>query len=278
MVKLSDRELIDLLQAEDFPTTGSSQMLAFRCKNNNLPTTRTIKTGLFPHWEGKPKGLINVCVERGLVPLQQVLVRQYYSKNGKKVNGEIDESTSLVSILEDCSDFKNEVSILQKVADKYNANAWFTPKYHCEIAGEGIEYLWGYGKQIYRRVPMVQKKKKQFEKLVKSIFSRQTISSSAARKFSRRARQYVCAYHVLHNQENKEDEDKLSISLVELEKVMLKFKTHRCALDYDFAFIEGEVMNSRGTKKLNTAQSTLMKFMAVPLLKIYPGGKLRTDD
>jgi hypothetical protein len=171
MVKLSDRELIDLLQAEDFPTTGSSQMLAFRCKNNNLPTTRTIKSGLFPHWEGKPKGLINVCVERGLVPLQQVLVWQYYSKNGKKVNGEIDESTSLVSILEDCSDFKNEVSILQKVANKYNAYAWFTPKYHCEIAGEGIEYLWGYGKQIYRRVPMVQKKKKQFEKLVKSIFS-----------------------------------------------------------------------------------------------------------
>jgi hypothetical protein len=82
----------------------------------------------------------------------------------------------------------------------------------------------------------------------------------------------------LHNQENKEDEDKLSISLVELEKVMLKFKTHHCALDYDFTFIEGEVMNSRGTKKLNTAQSTLMKFMAVPVLKIYPGGKLRTDD
>ena len=35
---------------------------------------------------------------------------------------------------------------------------------------------------------------------------------------------------------------------------------------------------SRGTKKLNTAQSTLVKFMAVPVLKIYPGGKLRTDD
>jgi hypothetical protein len=107
-----------------------------------------------------------------LVPLQKLLVdKQYYTKQGKKVNGEIDERTSLVFILGECADFKNEVSVLQKIADKYNAVVWFTPKYHCEIAGEGVEYAWGYGKRIYRRVPMKEKKKKQdFESLVKMIF------------------------------------------------------------------------------------------------------------
>ena len=87
-----------------------------RCKNNNLPVTRSVQTGHIPHWEGTSKGLINICVESGLVPLQKLLVRhQYYSKKGKKVNGEVDESTSLVFILGEYADFKNEVSVLQKL-------------------------------------------------------------------------------------------------------------------------------------------------------------------
>ena len=50
-----------------------------------------------------------------MVPLQKLLVRQYYFKKGKKVNGEVDESTSLVFILGEYADFKNEVSVLQKL-------------------------------------------------------------------------------------------------------------------------------------------------------------------
>jgi len=49
--------------------------MALRCKNNNLPVTRSVQTGHIPHWEGTSKGLINICVERGLVPLQKMLVR-----------------------------------------------------------------------------------------------------------------------------------------------------------------------------------------------------------
>ena len=64
---------------------------------------------------------------------------------------------------------------------------------------------------------------------------------------------------------------KLLISLVELEKLTVVPWTM-------ISHIEGGVKSSRGTKKLNKAQSTLMKFMAVPVLKIYPCGKLRTDD
>jgi len=127
-----------------------------------------------------------------LVPLQKLLVRQYYSKKGKKVNGEVDESTSLAFILGEYADFKNEVSVLKKIAEKYNAVVWCTPKYHCKIAGEGVEYAWGYRKRIYRCVPMTKKKKKKkqdFESLVKRIFSCGTISSSTVvRRFSGRTR------------------------------------------------------------------------------------------
>lgn len=38
-----------------------------------------------------------------------------------------------------------------KVAERYyGMEIWFTPKYHCELAGEGIEYLWGFTLQLIR--------------------------------------------------------------------------------------------------------------------------------
>jgi hypothetical protein len=34
----------------------------------------------------------------------------------------------------------------------------FTAKYHCEIAGEGVENGWGFSKKIYRRLPIAKKR------------------------------------------------------------------------------------------------------------------------
>jgi hypothetical protein len=33
----------------------------------------------------------------------------------------------------------------------------FAPKHHCELAEEGITYLWGASKRIYRRQPLSAK-------------------------------------------------------------------------------------------------------------------------
>jgi len=143
-VPLTDNEMMDLLESEGIPANGATQILANLCKSHNLPVTRTVQTGIIPCWEGKPKGLINICVEHGLCHLQKVLVHDlYYTKRGKKdaETGDIDESTSFVSILSDCADFKKEFSILKKIAERFNSMIWFTPKYHCEIAGEGVEYM-----------------------------------------------------------------------------------------------------------------------------------------
>ena len=78
---------------------------------------------------------------------------------------------------------------------------WFTPKYHCEIAGEGVEYMWGYCKRLFRRVPLAKRRKKaDFENAVRNTVSSEMIPPSLIRRFSRRARQYICAYHHLHSE------------------------------------------------------------------------------
>ena len=62
--------------------------------------------------------------------------------------------------------------------------------------------------------------------------------------FSRRARQYIVAYHALAQQKksNSIDASKntvMSVSLIE--NVMKIFKTHRSASDFDFAFTKSVV-------------------------------------
>ena len=43
-----------------------------------------------------------------------------------------------------------------------------SPKYHPEIAGEGVEYGFGYAKKTYRLIPLEEKKGKQnFDKAVR---------------------------------------------------------------------------------------------------------------
>jgi len=40
-------------------------------------------------------------------------------------------------------DYKNEKSILEAIAERRGVIIKPTPKYHCELVGEGIEYSWG---------------------------------------------------------------------------------------------------------------------------------------
>jgi len=50
----------------------------------------------------------------------------------------------LKKLLEDCEDFKNETSIMEFISEKRGVKMISTPKYHCELAGEVIEYAWGF--------------------------------------------------------------------------------------------------------------------------------------
>ena len=179
-----------------------------------------------------------------MVPLEKTLVSKYYSKEGKKVGeaGEVDLDTSYVHLLSQCKDFKNEQSQLEKIGAKYGYEIWFTPKYHCELAGEGIEYMWGYMKWIYRRIKKEKKStKKIFEDCVKQLVHGNTVSAERIRQFSRRARRYVCAYYVTHFGVDKGNAMENVVICLELVESMVKdFKTHHCALDFDKKLIKQE--------------------------------------
>ena len=66
--------------------------------------------------------------------------------------------------------------MLQMNIQKMEEICFHSPKYHCKIAGEGIEYSWGNSKYKYRRIKALDKKfKKDFHKRVKECLSRQYI-------------------------------------------------------------------------------------------------------
>jgi hypothetical protein len=104
-------------------------------------------------WMGKPKGVLQILYERGFIDTARPLTD--YSLDGKdEWKDEFGEifprylPFCLRHLLAECSDFKNEVTSMENLMSQLtindsNVEIMYTPKYHCEIAGEGIEYSWG---------------------------------------------------------------------------------------------------------------------------------------
>ena len=99
---------------------------------------------------GKPKGLLQVCHERGLLD-PSIDPKKYCIKAPTNALGVKDHSLSLTHLLSQCKDFLNEKCQLGFVCENLGCVFDLTPKCHPEMAGEGIEYLWGFMKKCYRR-------------------------------------------------------------------------------------------------------------------------------
>ncbi|KAG7337844.1 hypothetical protein IV203_012729 [Nitzschia inconspicua] len=147
---------------------------------------------------------------------------------------------------------QNELTHLQVMANELKVHVMFTPKFHAEMAGEGIEYSWGFAKGSYRRKPLQKKRKRSdFEDLVDECTNVETeLTKARIRKFSARARAYLCTYHYLATAEptaaeptaaaiqDNDQEKKQKVPMMdEIERLMKKFKTHRCAFDFDRGFV-----------------------------------------
>jgi hypothetical protein len=237
---LTEVELRDVLKAENLDHEGPIERLKRRCTNNGLPTTKTIRTGFVECWFQKTKGLRQILLERGMIDLTNL---GQYTKNGKKDGeGNLLPGTSVIDMLANCKDFKSEKSILHFIGDMYGVEVMFTPKYHCELAGEGIGYAWGFAKCRYRRIPIIRRRNKEgFLPCVSEVLSRDAISVDRIRRFSRRARRYVCAYFVFHELNGDE---KWDVKLDDIEKMVKLFKTHRCAVDFDKKFVQDELLKA----------------------------------
>ncbi len=98
---------------------------------------------------------------------------------------------------------------MQKLADDLSVlhgrkiELLITPKYHCELAGEGIEYGWGFFKKDFRQTLHAEKKGKgHFESCVKKSLKKVTVEHM--RWFSARAHRYMLTYLLLDLSESPE--------------------------------------------------------------------------
>ena len=188
------------LMNQNIPTNGRLKNIQQRCLANNIPI-KYQRRNIVHGWMGKPKGALQILYERGFIDPEKEI--SYYTMEGKvdAFGNKIDDS-SLKLMLKQLPDFINEQTLLQYNANKIGASVDLTPKCHPEIAGEGIEYMWAYIKNQYRRKDLSDKRgKERFLKTVKDLLTFETNNVLLSRKFSKKARSYMISYHILDNQQ-----------------------------------------------------------------------------
>jgi hypothetical protein len=128
-----------------------------------------------------------------------------------------------------CPDFLNEEGMMEHIGAKLGVMVMLTLKCHAKIAGEGVEYMWACSKGAYCYLALKEKKEKEnFIAGVRHCLSMQVISVERIRKFTRRARQYLVAYHAIDSGQvsAKMQQDCSKYGPVGLEKLLGKFRTH----------------------------------------------------
>jgi len=132
-------------------------------------------------------------MERGLI-LEHSLEK--YTLDGRKhaITGIVDFHYSLRNLLAECTDFKEEETALQYLWTQLGVTVQLTPKFHAELAGEGVEYSWAHAKAYYRRVPVSRKRGRgNFKDLVKECtYPVKVLTKDRIEKFASRARAYTC--------------------------------------------------------------------------------------
>ena len=173
----------------------------------------------------------------------------WYSKSGKTnfdENGNLTPDGQLYSLnhlISNCVDFKEEKSDQEHICTEISSNhthisVTFTPKFHCELAVEGIEYSWDVTKTLYHGIPYHQKCSfKKFAGCVHQFLSK--VSISIAHQFFQKSRSYMLGYH--HQSVVNESDDSVLVkeeSTFEYnEKIRKLHKSHQDASTTDFSFI-----------------------------------------
>ena len=114
-----------------------------------------------------------------------------------------------------------------------NVRLLISPKYHPEIAGEGIEYVWGLMKKMYRKIKYEDKKgKEHFEKAIKKCVRQ--VNRIHVCKFVAKCRRYMLAYA---NRARQTSDGEAQLTFNGIEKFVKRFKCHRNCADTDPAFL-----------------------------------------
>ena len=134
--------------------------------------------------------------------------RNYYSLKGKasQMNNEgkilpQHRCFVLCSLMADCTDFKEDKSAMEvllhdlstKSRNNQKIEFLVSPKYHCELTGEGVEYVWAVMKKYYCRKPLEEENtKKKFKKVARE--AAECVKQSSEKLFSARCCWYMIAY------------------------------------------------------------------------------------
>ena len=149
-----------------------------------------------------------------------------------------DATTSVYRFLDECDDFKNEKSQMEYVLEQHlNVMLRMTPKCHPEIAGQGIEYAWGYAKLRFRQ-KYNDMTAANLKENVRAVLSTEVLTKIRTNKFVRKARDYKLTYLFLLEQTEKLKKSEHGNTHERIERIMKLFKQHRSALDADYSFIK----------------------------------------
>ena len=147
-------------------------------------------------WEGTAKVLMQILWERGFID-DTKSVSKYYTLTGKKdILLNIIPGTNICELMDNTSDFLHKVTLWIEVMRRLDITVHRLPKFHAQLAGEGIEYSWGFAKNVYCRLPILMKQTKdKFRASVTKVISRDELNKDKVRKFAHCAQGYLCAYH-----------------------------------------------------------------------------------
>ena len=208
----------------------------------NIPIMKTVAAE--QGWEGSAKGALQILWERGFIDPDQphskysMTVKEAWLDEDGNIKPEC-EQFYLRGLLEKQPDFKNAKTELEYLTDLLNERyrgkttirVIFSPKYHCEIAGLGIECSWGLKKKYYRRKISLERKKNEFSKCVDEALTQ--VTKDNVRNFCARIHRYMLAYKVYDSNESNTE-----ASYNEIEKFVKKSKTHRSTMDLDTAYLD----------------------------------------
>ena len=257
------KELIEELQAKGLQPRGLLKDLQGMAQQNDIAikkSVRKIKEG----WINKSKGVLQVLYERGFINRSKL--SDYKMEPFKDDNGNIlDDTYSLKVIMSKQTDFINEETMLEYNLREIGQQRGFqnsllrSPKCHPEVAGEGVEYNIAHAK-IYIRSISWQKRTniREFQKYVLLAFSRRggaNITEHRSIAFSRRARDYIIAYYLLHCCQNREKDaplsDLLPLTMMKEEEFEETDQVRYCALPMEM------IKNMRKTYKCHRSMDFL---------------------
>ena len=257
------KELLLALKEKGFPIKGvyDTETLHNHARKYDLPIIITEKI-IRPGWLGTNKGLLQALYERGWIDKENW---RKYTLSGreseKDENGKVKEEFLpyvLRDLMANCADFKEEKSAMEDLFQKLSAKGpnkielLPSPKYHPEIAGEGVEFAFGLLKKMYRSIPLVIKKgKENFEKAIEQ--SVRFITRIHMNKFAGKCRRYMLAYM---NQAKLSSDSPPSLTLEGIEKFQKSCKTHRNTADMDKGYITQIFVESCSVKNGNREENT----------------------